>query len=76
MRNWKILDRGSVPEKPTAIIEFDCPDCERGSMLPVLGQPIAQLANGAIVFDRGPQGMPTRIGCPHCRHQFTMAEQS
>lgn len=71
MRPWRVLTRGVVPDPPTTTIEFACTNCEHEALMPVLGRPVAQLPNGALVFDPGPQGLPAEVECPHCKHRFT-----
>ena len=70
MKNWKILDRGKVPETGAKTIGVDCQNCGEESRMPILGQPIAQRPDGGIIFDTGPSALPKEIGCPHCRCEF------
>jgi rubredoxin len=67
-RRWKIIKRGSVPERANKI-SFACPHCLEEAELPVVGLPLAQIAGG-LVFDIGPKALPDEIQCPACRHRF------
>lgn len=70
MRNWKIIDRGKVPEPPTDTIGYACRGCGQSALLPVLGVPIAETDDGGVIFDDANYALPKRIACPHCRRNF------
>ena len=74
MKNWTILDRGEVPESWAKTIGVDCQNCGEECRMPVLGQPMAQLPGGGIVFDTGPQALPKEIRCPYCRAEFVTGD--
>jgi len=69
MRKWRVLDYGDLCADKAKLVEFRCMNCQRDSLLPVTGLPIAQVESG-IVFDSGSHAMPRKTECPHCRHRF------
>lgn len=75
-KEWRIVDRGDVPDPPTQKIPFDCPHCGHTAELPVLGLPLAQNAGG-VVFDTAPSesSMPAVIECRKCRKKFEMVRE-
>ncbi len=66
--DWKILDRGAVPEI-ARLIDYTCLNCGASAELPVMGVPLAQSGHG-IVFDTGPYATPKRIQCRHCGSRY------
>jgi hypothetical protein len=75
MATWKVLDLGKVPEGARTI-PFACSHCGTEADLPIVGTVIAQLEDGAFVFDCGPQEMPLTIQCRKCRHVFESGKGS
>lgn len=69
MAEWRIIDRGRVPDPPSCVIQFSCPNCGHEADLPVLGLPMAHLQSG-VVFDLGDHAMPAEIRCKKCRKHF------
>jgi hypothetical protein len=69
MRNWKILEWGTVPQNTKRTCAYTCLNCMAESSLPVSGTPIAQVGEG-LVFDRGDHAAPALIQCPICRTKY------
>lgn len=70
MRNWKVLDFGSVQPEKARKIEFTCMNCMRDALLPVIGIVLAQIDSGLVFDTCGSHSMPKQIQCPHCRKQM------
>jgi len=68
MNNWKIIDRGKVPENAATIV-YSCPGCGSDAKLPIVGLPIAQIGDG-VVFDSDKHSMPKIIQCRKCRRRY------
>jgi hypothetical protein len=65
LKKWRIFDYGDVPSNTVWMSEFKCLNCRHESLLPVVGNAIAQL-DMALVFDPGEQAVPKVIQCKHC----------
>ena len=74
LATWRILDRGTVPAHGVKTVPFPCPYCQTESTLPILGLAIALLADGGVVFDTGPKGMPRKIQCRFCKQRFELED--
>lgn len=68
MGEWKIIDRGNVPENAGTIV-YACPGCGTDASLPALGLPIAQIGDG-VVFDNNKHSLPKIIQCRRCRRRY------
>jgi len=66
MKRWKLK---STPEIGSNDIEFTCHTCGVDSLLPVLGNPIAQVGMG-LVGDQQPVETPAYIKCPNCHKEY------
>ncbi len=72
--NWRVIDRGGVPEHGSNMVDYTCLNCGVESRLPVLGAAIAQVGQG-LVFDTGSFAMPAVIQCRHCRRKYEIVEK-